>query len=100
MVCGSTGRTLSKYFTEKPAVLKGELDVPTLKIVPVGLSQDGEQNFVPQLRLERLPVDIEEVRVDRCVPVLQHILPPWIIPVAYSHVIGNDVEYQAPCRGV
>jgi hypothetical protein len=36
------GKDLVEILYEKPAVLKGELDVSTFKIISVGLSQDRE----------------------------------------------------------
>jgi hypothetical protein len=46
-------------------------------------------------RLERLPVDVEDLRVARAGAVLEHVLPPPVPRARDAHVIGDDVEQVA-----
>ena len=64
---------------EDPAVLVGE---------------HGEQHAAAELGLDGGPVDVEEARVGRARPVLQHVQPPGVGVAADPHVVGNDVEHD------
>ncbi len=57
------------------AALVLELQLAAVEHHAVLVPEDGEQDLVPQLRLHRVPLDVEEVGVDRGRPVLQHVLP-------------------------
>src|ERR1041385_8969720 len=39
-----------------------------------------------------MPIDIEESRVGRGFPILQHVQPPGVIATHDPHVVGHDVE--------
>src|SRR6185312_1441442 len=51
--------------------------------------------LVGEGRVHRVPVDVEIVRVDRGLPVLEHIHPPGIVGSHDTDVIRNDVEDMA-----
>src|SRR5260370_41507322 len=56
------------------------------------VAENGNQRFALQFVFERIPVNIEELRIARRFPILQNIKPPGIVTSHDSHVVGNDVE--------
>ena len=56
------------------------------------VTQYCHQHLVCQIRIGRMPVDIEEVRVDRGRPVLQHIEPPSVVRAHDPHVVRHHVQ--------
>jgi len=59
--------------------------------VRIMILQDRQQNFVPQVRIERAPVDIEPTRVGGGGTFGKDVAPPIVCAVA-SHVVGHDIE--------
>ena len=89
-----------EIFHDEAAVFERHLYVALLEIFTVRVPQYRGKDFVPQLRFERLPINVEKVRVSGGAPVLQHVLPPRIRAVSDAHVIGHDIENQAHAVGL
>ena len=76
----------------------GQHDASGFQLLAVLISQNRKQHLVAQLRLERIPIDIEEVCILRGATVLQYVAPPEVGSagfVACAHVVGNYIEQQA-----
>ena len=72
--------------------LECELEIAALEHDSVGLGEHGHQHLVGEGRIDGVPVDVEEVRVDRGLPVLEYIHPPRIVGAHDANVIRHDVE--------
>ena len=77
---------------EGPALVL-ELQLTPVQHHAVLVAEDREQDLVPQLGLHRVPLDVEEVRVERGRAVLQHVLPERVAR-GDAHVVGHRVEHQ------
>jgi hypothetical protein len=69
-----------------------ELDLLPLEDGAVRVPEHGQQHLVFELRLERMPVDVEHVGVPRALTVFEHILPPWVRRLGDAHVIRDHVD--------
>ena len=63
------------------------------------ISENREQYFVSQVRLDRQPVDVEEARERRARPVLEHVTPPRVGVGIDSHVIRHAVDDEPETVG-
>ena len=89
-----------EIFHDEVAVFERDLYVAVLEVFAVRIAQYRGKDFVAQFRLQRLPINVEKVRVGRGAPVLKHVLPPRIGAVSDAHVIGHDIENQAHAVGL
>ena len=80
---------------EEAAVLVLEPELALLEDPPVVVPQDRKEDPVPQLRLERLPVDVEERGELRRGAVLEHVLPPGVPRPDDAHVVRDHVDQLA-----
>ena len=69
-----------------------QLQIAALEHGSVWLGQHGYQHLVGERRIHRVPVDVEEVRVDRGLSVLEYIHPPRVVGSHDADVIRHDVE--------
>ena len=76
------------------ALLEGQHQLPLFQHLAELIAQDGQQNFVSQVRLQRHPVDVEERGVGRTGSVFQHVHPPRIVAGGDRHVVRHDVQNQ------
>jgi hypothetical protein len=79
---------------QEAAILVLELQLAVLEHPAVVVAEDGQEDPVAQLGLERLPVDVEEGREARGGAVLEHVLPPGVPRPDDAHVVGDDVDQQ------
>ena len=61
----------------------------------VQISENRQQDFIFQFRLDGTPVDIEEARVRGTRSVVQDIRPPRIRRARNPHVVWNDIQNLA-----
>ena len=80
----------------KLALGEVDLDLLILQHAAVLIAEHRQQNFVHQLFLRRMPVDIEEPGEGTAGAVLQHVPPPDVGGVRDAHVVGNHVGDQRP----
>ncbi len=69
----------------------------------VMVAQDRQKHFAAQLWAQRIPVDVEIVRVGRRWSMFQHIQPPGIVTAQHTHVVRYDIQHEAHavrCQGV
>ena len=66
-------------------------DFPLGENGSVVIAQRRHQHPVREIRVGRLPVDVEEIRVDRCLSVFQHVQPPRVVAPHDSHVVRHHV---------
>ncbi len=71
-------------------VLEG--DLLSFEHCAIGIAKDRQQDLVFQLGFQRMPVDIEELRIPRARTVLEHVLPPRVGGMCDAHVIGHEVD--------
>ncbi len=76
----------------KSALFEADLELAPLKHAPVLIAQNREQNFAAQVRLERMPFDVEIRRVHRAGPIFEHIHPPLIKRLGDAHVVRHEIE--------
>ena len=76
--------------TSRPRALQPQL--AGLEDAAVVVAQDRQQDEVPQVRLGRVPVDVEVAGVAARRAVLQHVPPPGVLGARDRHVVGDDVE--------
>ena len=67
---------------------------------PVLIAQNGEQDFVAQLLLDWMPIDVEGGGVAGARTVLKHVPPPAVQRLADPHVVGHDIDDQAHVVGM
>ena len=72
-----------------------ELDFASLQRIAVRPAQDRQQHAGVAAVGKRIPVDIEETRVQRLRSPFQDVEPPRIVGVPDTHVIGYEIEDQA-----
>jgi len=77
-----------------PLGIEGQRHFAAVERRAVVLAEDRQQHLAAQVRVERLPVDVEITRVGRGWPIFQHILPPAVVGTVDAHVVGHDVEDQ------
>ncbi len=77
----------------KCSFCKLRLQFAALQHAPVLIRQDRQQELVPQIGLERLPVDIEKRGVSRAGPVFQHVHPPAIARVGHADMIRDKIQH-------
>ena len=93
---GSNGEAVIKIHHRKGPRLEMKLQLSRRQHLAVGLAQDGQQDLVVQLRLDRrFPVDVKVMCITRGGTVLQDVVPPFVIVAHDSHVIGDQVEKLA-----
>lgn len=80
---------------KKGAFLEDQAQFAVLQHPAVLVSQDRQQDLVLQLRLHRVPVDVEEPRIGGAGAVLQEIHPEAVVLAFDAHVIRDDVENLA-----
>ena len=83
---------------EKGALITVEPNFPAFQNPSILVFQEREENFVLQIGLCRMPIDVKVRRVGRAGPILQDIRPPWV-RVAYAHVVGYGVQKQSHAPG-
>ena len=71
------------------------LQFAALEDAPILVAQNRQQNFVAQIRLQRMPVDIEIRREPRARPVFEHVHPPFVKRLGDPDVIGDKIEHLA-----
>ena len=79
---------------DQRAIAEAKLQLAAFEHGAVLIAEDRQQHLVGQLRLDRRPVDVEEARVDRARPVLEHVAPPVIALRLDAHVVRHDVEHE------
>ena len=94
---GVQGKQVVEVAEGEGAALVLELQLAPLQHHAVLVAEDGQQHLVPQLRLHRVPVDVEEVGVERGRPVLQHVLPQRV-PCARCPCGWAPCRAPAPAR--
>ncbi len=82
------------------AVLEDQLELAPLKHLAVLTTEEGQEHLAAQLTLDRIPVDIEVVRVAGSVPVLEHVLPPDVLPTLDAHVVWHEIDDQPQVTGM
>src|SRR5262249_32045467 len=70
---------------------ESELELPPLEHDSVLVAEHRKQHLVLQLLLDRVPVDIEVLGVDRRRTILQNVVPQRVSTVD-PHVVGNEIE--------
>ena len=76
----------------KSALFEVDLELAPLEHASVLIAQNRQQNFAAQVRLERMPIDVEVRRVHRARPIFEHIHPPLIKRLGDAHMVGNEIE--------
>ena len=71
------------------------MQLAALNDATILIAQDRQQNFVTQVRFERMPVDIEIGRIPGARPVFEHIHPPLVERLGDSHMIRDEIEHLA-----
>ena len=74
------------------AGLELQLEFAALEHAPVLVAENGKEHAVVEVALERMPVDVEMRRVDRALPVLQHVGPPCIDRRTDAHVVRDEID--------
>ena len=72
-----------------------ERQFPAFEHFAVAVLENWEQNPAFQLRRNRIPVDVEEIRERRRLPMLEHVAPPRVGRRIEPHMVGDEVEDQA-----
>src|SRR6266496_5340529 len=80
-----------------PEVALGILqsDLLIFEYQTVEISENRQQHFIFQFRLDGTPVDVEEARVRGTRSVVQDIGPPRIRRARDPHMIWNDIQNLA-----
>ena len=81
------------------AVAEDQLQLPALEHVAVLIAEDRQQQLGVQLRLDRRPVDVEELRRRRARSVLEHVVPPRVGARADAHVVRARSRRRGGARG-
>jgi hypothetical protein len=58
-------------------------------------AEHRQQHLAGELHVQRLPVDVEVLRVERGRAVLQHVHPPGVVGAEHAHVVGHHVQQLA-----
>src|SRR5690606_33282891 len=74
------------------AVPELQAQFPALEHLPILVPEDREQELGEQLRLDRRPFDVEELRGRRTGAVLENVAPPGVAAGPDPHVIGDEVD--------
>src|SRR5689334_19390299 len=74
---------------DEESVIKPDFDISGIQFVAVRRPQHRQQDFIFQLWLQRIPINIKEAGVLRSPAVLEHILPPGVIAKTDSHMVRN-----------
>ena len=77
----------------KCSLLKTQLQLAALKNAPILVAQNWQKNLVAQIKLQRMPVDVEIGGVSGAGPVFEHIHPPRIQRLGDSDVVRDKVEH-------
>ncbi len=72
--------------------VEGQAELPGLEDFAVGSLETGEEQPAPQLRVRRVPVDVEEIRVGGIAAVLEDVPPPGVLAAADPDVVRHEVE--------
>src|SRR6185312_13912999 len=75
--------------------LEFENELAALEDVAVVVPEDGYQHPPGKRRVDVLPIDVEEIRVERCLAILEHVHPPGIVGAHDADVIRHPVENVA-----
>ena len=94
---GAQGEPVLVVGRREAPVVVGEGDLAVVERGAVGRAEEGEQNFAPQLRLQRIPVHVEVVGGGGVRAVGEHVLPR-LIRRAHARVVGHEVEHEAEVR--
>ena len=83
-------------------LVPGQLQLAALQHPPVLVAERGQQHLAFERPFERMPGNIEKVRVAAALAVAQHVFPVRIVPALNAHVVGHEVhddaQPQLPCR--
>jgi hypothetical protein len=71
------------------------LNLLILQDSAVLIAEDRQQNFVRQLILRRVPIDVEVASKETARAILEYIPPPNIGRIGNTHVVGNDIHQHA-----
>ena len=77
------------------ALSVGDRNLAVFERMPELIAEHREQDFICQVSLGRLPVDIEKRRIRRTRSVLEHVKPPLVGTVRDAHVVGDGVDNHA-----
>src|ERR1700746_733069 len=72
--------------------IEAELELSAIEHRAVLVAQYRNQHFPLEFLLERLPVDIEKIRLGGSFPILEHVEPPAVVAAHYAHVVGNHIQ--------
>jgi hypothetical protein len=88
-----------EIFEHQRPVVEHHLELAPFEDLPVLVAENGQQHLVPELLLDRFPVDVEEPRVRGAGTVFEHIPPPRVGLRIDGHVIGNEIDEQPQAVG-
>ena len=86
------GKPVFVIADKKGPLLKNEPQILIFEDIPVLVSEDRDENLVPEFPFNRVPVDIKEIRIDRTRPVLEQIHPPEILLAGDAHMVRDNIE--------
>ncbi len=92
---------LRKVADAEGAVHVLEADLLPLEHRTIAVAKNRQEDLVFQLRLQRVPVDVENRGVPRAGSVFQHVLPPRVGRLRDAHVVRHevdDVPHVAPAQ--
>ena len=77
---------------QKAAIAPLHLDLFIFEHLTVVLAKDRNENFVAELFLRGMPLDVKVRGVRTGRAILENIPPPFVLRAGDRHVIGDDVE--------
>jgi hypothetical protein len=77
---------------DEAAALAHQGELARFEHATVVVAENGHEHGVAQLRLGRLPVDVEVGRVAARGAVLEHVPPPRVVASRDRHVVGDHVD--------
>jgi hypothetical protein len=89
------GKLLVIIGETETTLIVGKANLSALQHLAVLLAKGGQQHLATQVRVDRRPVDVEEVGTAGHRAVLQDVHPPSVAHVADAHVVGHHVHQQA-----
>src|SRR5262245_6496533 len=74
------------------APIEFQNELPRFQYLPVLVTQDGDEQFVPQIPAIRIPIDIEPACITRFRSPFEDVQPERIVGATHSHVIWHEIE--------